>query len=74
MPAALIGDRAGDADGTPDAPRRGFAVGHNTERDDMTSKDGSYKAPKFTPPPSKAPAAPKVQPFHNKTDGNSRKP
>ena len=29
----------------------------------MTQKDGSYKAPKFTPPAPSAPKAPKVQPF-----------
>jgi hypothetical protein len=38
------------------------------------SEDGSYKGPKFTPPPNKAPAAPKVQPFRMPTEGNRKKP
>jgi hypothetical protein len=31
----------------------------------MSKKQGNYVAPKFTPPPNKAPAAPKVKPFGN---------
>jgi hypothetical protein len=38
------------------------------------SKKGDYVAPKFTPPPSNAPKAPKVEPFHMPTEGNIKKP
>jgi hypothetical protein len=40
----------------------------------MSNKDGSYKAPKFTPLKPSAPAAPKVQTFHMPTEGNRKKP
>jgi hypothetical protein len=40
----------------------------------MTNKDGSYKAPKFVPPPPSAPKAPKVPPFHMPSEGNRKRP